>query len=261
MKPIINFIFPLGARCYSLGFLLKFNLRKMSCPLDALYIDLETSLKIIDSKFADYLHDIVLFNRNAQKLELFYKKNTTEIKPNFYGLLENNIGYMAHNYNGHDLLFNQNYVDDEKLPDNLYNWKTLCCFFHHNILDGAMYQSVKYRCERFNHIMNKYNDTTVLFYISKIVHCENIAEYMNNIIQMKYKYRINGFMILIINCDNLKDSHYYNEIVKCLFIIKHVEDYNTQYAKTQTDNDLDYEKEFNIIKTYFDIELIEKNDI
>jgi len=33
---------------------------------------------------------------------------------------------MAHNYNGTNLLFNQNYLDDNKLNDYLYNWNTIC---------------------------------------------------------------------------------------------------------------------------------------
>ena len=45
MKPIINFIFSIGYRCYSPEFLNNFKLRKMSSPFDYLFIDFETSLK------------------------------------------------------------------------------------------------------------------------------------------------------------------------------------------------------------------------
>jgi hypothetical protein len=104
MKPVINFIFSIGYRCYSVVFLDTFKLRKMSGPFDYLFIDFETSLKIINNNFDDYLHDIILFNKNTQKIELFYKKNTTEINQKFCELLENNIGYMGHNYNGNNKL-------------------------------------------------------------------------------------------------------------------------------------------------------------
>ena len=108
MKPIINFIFSIGFRCYSTEFLNDFQLRKMSSPFDYVFIDFETSLKIINNNFDNYLYDI----------ELFYKKNTTEINNKCYELLlENNIGYMAHNYSV--ITFNQNYLDDNKLNDNL----------------------------------------------------------------------------------------------------------------------------------------------
>ena len=50
MKPIINFIFSIGYRCYSPDFLNTFNLIKMSSPFDYLFIDFETSLKIINNK-------------------------------------------------------------------------------------------------------------------------------------------------------------------------------------------------------------------
>jgi hypothetical protein len=261
MKTIINFIFSIGYRCYSPDFLSNFKLRKMSSPFDYLFIDLETSLKIINNNFDDYLNDIILYNKNTQHIELFYKKNTTEINNKFYELLQNNIGYMAHDYSGGNLLFNQNYLDDNKLNDNLYNWNTICNFLHHNILDSNTYNSIKKRCERFNNIINKYNETTALFYITKIINCENIVEYMNNIVELKIKYSIKCFIIIIINCDNIEDNEYYNEVDKCLFIIKKVENYETQYTKYQTDNNFNYEKEFNIISKYFTLNLIEKNDI
>ena len=261
MKLIINFIFSIGYRCYSSDFLNMFKLRKMSSPFDYLFIDFESSLKIINNNFNNYLHDIVLFNKTTQHIELFYKKNTNEINNKFYELLENNIGYMAHNYNNNNLLLNQNYLDDNNLNNNLYNWNTICAFHHHNILDSNIYNSIKMRCERFNNIMNKYNETTSLFYITKIINCENIVDYMNNIVELKTKYGIKCFIIIIINCDNIEDSEYYNEVDKCLFIIKKVENYEIQYTKYETDNNLYYEKEFNIILKYFTLNLIEKNDI
>jgi hypothetical protein len=264
MKPIINFIFSIGYRCYSPEFLINFKLRKMSGPFDYLFIDLETSLKIINNNFDDYLNDIILFNKNAQHIELFYSKNTTQINNKFYELLEeNDIGYMAHYHNGDNLLFNQNYLDDDKLNNNLYNWNTICSFHHHNILDSNIYNLIKNRCERFNYILNKYNETTALFYITKIINCINIVEYMNNIIQLKKQNNIQCLIIIIINCDNIEDSEYYNDIDKCLFIIKQVENYETQYNKYQTDNNLylNYEKEFDIISNYFTFNLIEKDDI
>lgn len=266
MKPIINFIFSIGYRCYSPDFLINFKLRKMSGPFDYLFIDFETSLKIINNNFDDYLNDIILFNKNTQHIELFYKKNTTKINDKFYELLKNNIGYMAHSYNSVNLLFNQNYLDDDKLNDklndNLYNWESICSFLHHNILDSNIYTSIKKRCERFNNVINKYNESTALFYITKIINCKSIVEYMKDILKLKKQNNIKCIIIIIIiNCDNIEDTEYYNEVDKCLFIIKKVENYETQYNKYQTDNNLNYEKEFNIISKYFNFNLIEENDI
>jgi hypothetical protein len=72
--PIINFILSIGRRCYSTDFLDRFKLRKMSSPFDYIFIDFETSLKIISNNFDDYLHDIIAVNKNKQQIELFYKK-------------------------------------------------------------------------------------------------------------------------------------------------------------------------------------------
>ena len=51
MPIIINYIFTLGYRCYSTDFIEIHKLRKMSGPFDYLYIDFETSLKIINNNF------------------------------------------------------------------------------------------------------------------------------------------------------------------------------------------------------------------
>ena len=264
MKPVINFIFNTGHRCYSQDFLKKFELRKMSSPFDNLIIDFETTLKIINNKFVDFLDDIVLINNTTKHLELFYKKNTSEIDKRFNELLENDtIGYMSYNYNPFYIRINQNYLD-VKLTDNFYNWNTICCFIHPNILDENIYNSIKNRFERFNTIMNKYNETTTLFHITRINNCENITNYTNNIIELKKRYNINCFLIIIINCDNIEDSHYYNETEKCLFIIKNVENYETQYTKYDLDNEvkhLNYEKEFNVILNHFTLNLIEKTEL
>jgi hypothetical protein len=244
----INFIFSIGFRCYSTDFLNKFKLRKFSGPFDYLFIDLETSFKIINDKFDNYLCDIILFNKNLKKIELFYKKNTIDIDK------------MAYNHNHDNLIFNQNYLYN-KLNKNLYEWETICSFHHHNILDNNIYNSIKQRCERFNNILDKYNETTALFYITKIVNYINIVDYMNKIIELKQKYCIKCFVIIIINCDNIEDDNYFNENNKCLFIIKKVANYENQLSKNQVDNNLDYKNEFDIILKYFTVNLIEKTNI
>lgn len=261
MKQTINFMFSIGYRCYSTNFLKLYNLRKLSSPFDYLFIDFETSLKIINNKFIDYLHDIVLFNKRDNKVELFYKKNTDKINNMFFKLLENNLNYMENNYNDKDLLFNQNYIEDNILSNNIYNWKSICCFLNHNIIDNNVYNKIKDRCENFNYIMDKYNETTALFYITKIVNCENILDYINKIIDLKKIYEINCYLIIIINSDTIEENVYHKDSDKCLFIIKSVENYETQYSKYKTDNNLNYEKEFTILSEYFDFDLFEKKDI
>jgi hypothetical protein len=232
----------------------------MSSPFDYLFIDFKTSLQIINNKFYDYLHDIILFNKHTQNIQLFYKKNTTEINHKFYELLQNDIGYMAHNYNGWNVFFNQNYLDD-KLNNNFYNWNSICSFIHHDLLDSNIYTSIKNRCDRFNNIINKYNETTALLYITPIINCKCIVEYMNNILELKKQNNIKCIIIIIINCDNIEDSEYYNEAENCLFIIKKVENYEIQYTKYQVDINLIDKNEFDVISKYFTLNLIEKNDI
>lgn len=261
MKPSIQFVFSIGHRCYSTDFLNHFKLRKMSSPFDYLFVDFETALKVIHNKFDDFLHDIVYFNKNMQRVELFYKKNTEKIDDRFYELLQNDIGYMADNYNNNNMLFNQNYLHHDTMNHNLYDWNTICGFHHHNILDRSIYDMINRRCERFNTVMNKYDETTCLFYITRIINCEHIADYMKNIIELKKKYNMRCFVIIIMNCNTNEESEYYNEEEKSLFVVKKVENYEIQYHKYKTDNNFNYTQEFNVISKYFDFNLIEKNDI
>lgn len=169
---------------------------------------------------------------------------------------------MAHNYNETNLLFNQNYLDNNTLSDNLYDWNTICNILHHNILHDDIYNKIQNRCKRFNNVINKYNKTTALFYMTRIVNCENIVNYMNKVINFKKKYFIEFFIIIIINCDNMENNFYYNKMDKCLFIIKNVENYTKQFSEHEIDNNfLNYEREFHVILNYFSFNLIEINNI
>jgi hypothetical protein len=263
-KHELNVVFSIGRRCNSTDFMIKFNLRKFSGPFDHVIIDFETSLKTIFTKFESYLCDIIVFNKDQHKIELLYKKNTTEINNKFYELLENNIGYMAINKNNYTETFNQNYLDDCKLNANIYNWNTICNFHHHNLSDNNTYNTVKNRVDRFNNVFQKYNETTSLFFITKIVSHTNIMDYINEMMEIKKKYGIHCFLIVIITCDNRDDTHYYYELDKCLFIVKKVQNYADQYYNYLTENKVDcydYQNEYNIILKYFNLNLIEKNNL
>lgn len=264
-KPELNCFFSIGRRCNSTDFMTQFNMRKFSGPFDHVMIDFETSLKIINTKFETFLCDIVVFNKDERKIELLYNKYTTEINKKFYELLENdNIGYMAINKNNYTEIFNQNYIDDYKLNANFYDWDTICNFHHHNLSEKNTYDIVKNRVDRFNNVFQKYNETTCLFFITKIVSCDNIIDYMNKMIELKNQYGVHCFLIVIVTCDNLDDAHYYNELYKCLFIVKKVHSYIDQYYNYLSDNNtssVNYEKEYNVILEYFNLNLIEKNDL
>jgi hypothetical protein len=260
----INVIFSIGHRCLSTEFLIKYNLHKFSSPFDNLIIDFETSLKNINEKFNNYFNDIIFTHHNENRIELVYKKNTNEIDNKFYKLLENNVYYKLDNYNNNYLIFNQNYLDDELKSLNLYEWNKICCFTYDFILDENICNKIKNRCERFNYIMNKYNETTALLYITKIIHCNCITDYMHKILDLKNLYNISCFIIIIIITNNYTNNQYYYEMQKCFFLIKNVEDFYTDHEKYQIDdmkNLKDFYYEYNTILKFFTFNLIEKNDI
>ena len=273
MKPTLNFIFNIGHRCFSPDFLDTYKLRKIQSPFDFVFIDYESALKAIATKFADYLYDIVFFNKNAEQIVLYNAKNTADanpiINPKFYELLKQDVGYMAHDYNDNNLFINQNYLDTAtaatttELSGNTYNWNTICMFLHHNVLDPTVNNVITKVCEKFNYIIDKYCETTALIYITKIITCDNngIGDYMNNMLQKKREHNIKCYIIVIVACDNIENAQHFFEEDKTLFIVKKVDDYDTQYAEYGLDTILNYENEFNVITKYFDVQLIEPNDI
>jgi hypothetical protein len=244
-KHTINCIFSIGADSNSGNFLTTFNLRKLKSPLDFIYVDFETALRLISEKFENYLSDIVLFNKNAKRVELFYVKNTNKINDKFYSLLKNtNICHMKTNHNKNNLLFNQNYLDESN-DENFANWESMCIFYNNDILNETIYNSMKGTIKTFNTTFDKYNETTCLFFITKLIN--NYHNYIDKLIHIKKKYNIHCFMIIIINCDNINDHYIYDEENKCLFIIKKIE------TKWHTIN---YENEYNIILKYFNFNKI-----
>ena len=262
MNKKIQFFFGIGFRCNSTGFLNNYNLRRFGSPFDYIFVDIETVFECINNCFSDFMSDIVELDKSKNTLQLWYAKNTTTVYPEFKNLLDNTYGYMSHNYSYN--LINQNYLDVKCMSNNLYDWNRICVFHHHNITKQVEYDKIKYRYERFINILNKYMDTTALLHITRIVTCDDIMEYINEIISLKKRYNIACHLITIICSDNMKEHHYYYDEYRCLFIVKTVHDYITQCSTYETDNNLpcyNYDNELNIIKSIYNIELFERNEL
>jgi hypothetical protein len=250
MNPIkIRYIFSAGFRCYSPDTLKRFGLRPFSGPFDYLFIDLESVFKLVNLKMSLFLSNILVFNKNKQHTYDLNSLNNLNTK---------HVCYMAHDYNSLDLLINTNFIDDN-LSGNLYEWNSICIFHHHNILNREIYDTIAKRVDRFNNIMEQHYETTCLFHITKILSIYDIQEYMNNIILLKVMYYINSYIIIIVCCDNLEDSYYFKE--KVLFIFKKVAPYSTQIELYKTDNNLDYTMEINIMKNFFNFQLVPISEV
>ena len=248
----INYIFSAGFRCYSAKGLKDFGLRPFSGPFDYMYIDIETVFKLIHKQLSDFLTNVVMFNKSLN--------NTYNVSA-LNELNKKNVCYMAHNYNFHNMQINTNYLDDI-LSGNLYDWKKICIFNHHDVCNTHGHSIIKRRVDRFNKIIMKSPNTTCLFHITRILTISNIFDYMNDIIHMKQKYGINTYIIIIVCCDNLDNAQYFNDNI--LFIIKKVATYSLQLKTLDIDNRcdcLDYNPEFNSMKQVFNFKLIPLSDI
>lgn len=248
----IQYIFSAGFRCYSANGLKNFGLRPFSGPFDFMYIDIETVFKLIHNKLVNFLSDAIVFNKTLNK--------SYDI-PALNELNKKNICYMAHNYNFGNIILNKNYLDDV-LSGNLYDWKQICIFNHQDLTNKQVYNNMQRRVARFNKIIIENSFKTCLFHITRILTISNITDYMNDMIRLKQKYSINTYIIIIICCDNLDNTHYFKDSI--LFIIKKVDSYAVQIKTLEIDNRcdcLDYKSEFDIINQVFNFQLVQLADI
>jgi len=243
----INFIFSAGFSCDSANYLKRYDLRKMSGPFDYMYIDFETALKVMTTKFEDFTSDIVICNKHYQNRYLQNSKNTTEPHSRFKPLIERGfIGYRNDDYYDVDLLVNQNYIEEDELSGNLYDWANICVFFHHNIVNRENREKIIMRSNRFLNIYEQNSWKTCLLHVTKPLHVStSTEEYMDSMIEMKKKYDIKCYFIIfiLVETEDRVTTHEVKE--DCLFIISSLD------RCSWTDEGIE------IIKEYFDIDVSE----
>ena len=249
----IEYITSVGFRCYATDLLKDYGLRKFSSPFDYIYIDLETCLESIHTKFEKYLKDIVCIYKNENHISKHYSTNEN-IDDRLKDLMkESSIGYMPHVYNGNKLMINQNFL--EKVSNNFYNWDRILVFHHQNVLDELVYETLKKRCDRLLKMYESY-DKLALLHVTRIIEDDDLTKFKNNIKSMMEKYCIKCYLIVIICSDKLIENHQMEGNI--LYIIKKVPEYRRQVQTYPgTDNNLNYEREYKIMCKYFEFDLME----
>ena len=264
----INYVFSVGYRCNSVQFLRRFEMSKFSGPFDWMYIDLETSLINVHNQFESYLDDIVILNKNENKLINIRNKNFELINSDILKLYDSNIVYMDENYLKITLPINQNFTIANS--NDLYEWSRICIFLHHDLISDNEVDKIKTRVDRLNKIMDKDKNKVMLFYISKIIESKTVDEQINEIYLLVKKYNIESNLVSILCTPNYDDD--VKVIDNCFFIIKNVPDYTFQFENNKTDNNfewleygmsgINFEKEYEIIKNNFDLsKLLTKEEI
>jgi hypothetical protein len=245
----IHFIFTMGFSCESPNYLKRYDLRKMSGPFDYMYIDFHTALKVIDSNFEDYLSDIVVCNKHYQNNYLQHKKNTEKPHARFAPFITRDfVGYRTDYYWDVDLLINQNYIEEPELSGNLYDWKDICIFFHHNIVNADTRAKIHMRCQRFMNLYKKDPKNMFLFHVTKPLDPTiDTEEYVSSLIGLKKQYNISSYMVIYIILDKSEqhDDGETREVFKedCLFLISSHTTYLNKNDGMET------------INRYFDIDL------
>jgi hypothetical protein len=241
---------------------------KFSGPFDWMYIDLETSLLNITNRFESYLNDIVILNKDENKLINIKNKNFQLIKTDILELYDFDISYMNENYLKTTLPINQNFTTINS--NDLYEWNRICVFLHHDLILESEVNKIKIRIDRFNEVMDKDKDKIMLFYISKIIESKTIDQEIDEICSLVKKYDIQSTLVSILCTPNYDDG--VKVIDNCFFIIKNVPNYKTQFENYKTDNNfewleygmngINFEKEYDKIKNNFDLSsLLNKEEV
>lgn len=257
-KKEIKYSFSIGYRCNSVQFLRRYNMSKFSGPFDWMYIDIDSAVKNIKEKFEFYLKDIVIMNKNEAILKLLYNNKTVDVNKDILDFFDQSPIYMKHDYKNQILPINQNFT--EVKSNDIYNWDKICIFLHHNLNNDSELNKIEKRISFFNEVSSNYYENTLLFYISKIINKNDIKKEVKRLTNLYLKLDIKYQFVSILCCVDVEDTHYKFE--NFLFIIKNVPDYNKQYEIYETDNNfewldygmigINYDKEYDIIKEYYD---------
>lgn len=264
-KISIEYWFSAGFRCNATDFSVKYGFRKYSSPFDYMYIDFESMLHIVNNRFLDFLNDTVILDGHYHTLINYKSKNSIWVKPEFYQLLHMPIRYMRESFLSTFVRFNQTYTqpnNKKEFTENLYDWDRICIHHHHNVTDDKVIAYMEKRCHRFCRVFENSYKKCVLLHITKIMSGIDIRREITRILSLKNKYNNLAYMVYIMCCDDQVDDEFF--IDRCLFIVKKVPSYDTQFREHGTENHvkyLNYDRENKLIREYFDLNLIDKNAI
>jgi hypothetical protein len=260
-KPSIKFIFPCGFRCCATEVLKVAGLRKMSGPFDYILVDLETAFKLITTNFDKYIDDTVEYKKSCGLIKSCYPKYIEGIDKRFLDFVNGPVSYMKNTRENEHYFYNQNFMD-ESLSDDLYEWKSICVFCHHNLWGSNVRSTLIRHCERFSKIWQEHLSSTLLFHVTKII--TNIDDCIKNILELKNKYCIESHFVVVVCYDSTlglfdKKCDFIDSV---LFIYKPVESYDIQRINFGDDNwRYDYTEEIDCMKEYFTLDLVEKDSV
>ena len=247
----IEYIYSIGHRCNCPDFLKYYNLRNISGPFDYLYVDIETCFDNIQNNFKLFFSDIVCFFKKENILSIHNSKQQINKKLNI--LVESDkVYYIAQNYYNTHLVINQNYINN--VSNDLYEWDRICISTHHNFIDNKTHKMIKERADIFMDIYNRFFEKMILFHFTKINEDNELDRYKKYVFDLKNKYMIKSYIVIIVHSSSIEESHYFENNI--LFIVKKVNSYKVQLETKGIDNNrLKYKKELEILNKYFKLNL------
>ena len=105
---------------------------------------------------------------------------------------------------------------------------------------------IKERADIFMDIYNRFFEKMILFHFTKINEDNELDSYKKYVFDLKNKYMIKSYIVIIIHSSSIEESHYFENNI--LFIVKKVNSYKVQLETKGIDNNrLKYKKVILII--------------
>lgn len=168
-------IISIGYRCITDEFLKKFNKRFFSGPFSYLFVDFETSIKIIHDNFKKYFTNIETINNNNYQIKFLPHWRMTK---KFY--------------------VNKYYTSDLS-NNNIYDLQNLLIWNHHDITNKKIKETFVRRIKRIQDFMK--NNFCIFFYIDRIYEGDNIDNFIDikilSIIKRYYKFNTHNILYIL----------------------------------------------------------------
>lgn len=263
----IKYSFSIGYRCNSVQFLRKYEMSKFSGPFDWMYIDIESAVENIADSFREYLTDIVVIKKDEDILELVNPKKYDSVRDDVKIFSAETPVYMKQGYGGQLLPINQNYSNPKS--NDIYRWDRVCVFLHHDFRKDGEIEKIRTRISRFDEVIEKSPEDALLLYVSKILDNTTVTTEIDRLSSL-YGALDKRLNIVSVLCFPQEEERHIM-IDNMLFIIKKVPGYQKQYETYETDNNfewlewgmqgLNFDKEFKIIESYYQFNLVHKEEI
>ena len=260
MSVEINYIFSMGWRCSATLFLHSLGLRSFSSPFDNMFCDLESSLRLSKNKMNGFLDNIIMIKQDQNQIYLVREGMIHEVPDNFKKLNEQEIMWDYKSWKDHRLFINTEYNPKGELSQDVNTWDPIWVMIHDDLREKDMIETYNRRITRFNKIIEKFPEKTMLFFLSKVLDFDDFAGLQKRYIDLLDKYSPEQYVCLVLCSDKIEEETFLFYKEKYLLLFKRVPSLKEQQKNgglTENDTDkVDFTREISLIRQHFHLDII-----